>query len=307
MTGATSVENSGLALEGDIRQAREITLQAGPLSVAARVWGEEGARPVLALHGWLDNAASFDVLAGALGDVQMVALDLAGHGLSEYRPAGSAYHFIDNVPDVLAAADALGWERFSLLGHSLGAAVASFTAAAAKSRIEQLLLIEGLGPLSGDARDEPERLRRYLRQHASQGKKRRRLYPSMEAAAAQRARNGDISQDAALLLTRRGTVEVENGDVYWRHDPRLTFTSPHYYTEEQVLAVLKAIETPSLLVMAEQGLLMQRPTTAARCAAVQGLELVCLPGGHHLHMESPSAVAAALSRFLDSKTKRGQA
>ncbi len=82
----------------------------------------------------------------------------------------AALPLIDNVPDVLAAADALGWERFSLLGHSLGAAVASFTAAAAKSRIEQMLLIEGLGPLSGDARDEPERLRRYLRQHASQEK-----------------------------------------------------------------------------------------------------------------------------------------
>lgn len=289
-----------MAIKRSSMQGKEITLQAGPLRLAARVWGEEGARPVLALHGWLDNAASFEPLAGALAGVQLVALDLAGHGLSEHRPAGSAYHFVDNIPDVLAAADALGWERFTLLGHSLGAAVASFTAAAAGARIAQLLLIEGLGPLSGEPAEEPERLRRYLRQHASQGKRRRRRYPSLEAAASQRAGNGDLSLAAARHLARRGTEELEGGGCCWRHDPRLTFTSPHYYTEEQVLAVLQAIEVPAGLVMAEQGLLQQRPTTAARCASIADLKVAQLPGGHHLHMEQPDSVAAALAGFLES-------
>lgn len=289
-----------MGIERDSMQGREITLQAGPLRLAARVWGEERARPVLALHGWLDNAASFEPLAGALAGVQLVALDLAGHGLSEHRPAGSAYHFVDNIPDVLAAADALGWDRFTLLGHSLGAAVASFTAAAAGTRIAQLLLIEGLGPLSGAPAEEPERLRRYLRQHASQGKRRRRRYPSLEAAAAQRAGNGDLSQAAARHLARRGTEELEEGGLCWRHDPRLTFTSPHYYTEEQVLAVLQAIEVPAGLVMAEQGLLQQRPTTAARCASIANLKVAQLHGGHHLHMEEPDSVAAALAGFMES-------
>ena len=287
-------------------QAREITLQAGPLRLAARVWGEEGARPLLALHGWLDNAASFDALAGALNGVQLVALDLAGHGLSEHRPAGSAYHFVDNVLDVLAAADALGWERFTLLGHSLGAAVASFTAAAAGGRIEQLLLIEGLGPLTGDPVEEPERLHRYLRQHASLGIKRSRLYPSLEAAAAQRANNTDLTQEAALCLARRGTQKGDENGFYWRHDPRLTFTSPHYYTEEQVLAMLKAIDVPAGLVMAEEGLLQQRRTTAGRCTAIAQLKVVRLPGGHHLHMENPAPVAAALSELMDSRENRKQ-
>ncbi|NIR25586.1 MAG: alpha/beta hydrolase, partial [Gammaproteobacteria bacterium] len=63
---------------------REVTLQAGPLRLAARVWGEEGARPVLALHGWLDNAASFDALGELLEGVQLVALELAGHGHSQH-------------------------------------------------------------------------------------------------------------------------------------------------------------------------------------------------------------------------------
>lgn len=278
---------------------REFTLQAGPLRLAARVWGEEGARPVLALHGWLDNAASFDALGELLEGVQLVALELAGHGHSQHRPAGSAYHFVDNIPDVLAAADALGWERFTLLGHSMGAAVASFTAAAMPERIDRLLLIEGLGPLSGQPQREQERLRRYLSQYASQGKRRTRRYPSLEEAAARRASNGDIALELALHLTRRGTEAVEGG-VHWRHDPRLTFTSPHYYTEDQVLAVLGTITVPVGLLIAEQGLLSSSSITAARCAALPGLEVVRLPGGHHLHMEDPAAVARVLADFMHS-------
>lgn len=284
---------------GETVQPRDILLQAGPLRLAARVWGEEGAIPVLALHGWLDNAASFDALGQVLDGVQLVALELAGHGLSQHRPPGSAYHFVDNIPDVLAAADALGWERFTLLGHSMGAAVASFTAAAMPERIEQLWLIEGLGPVSGSPAHEPERLHRYLRQHASQEKRRTRRYPSLEEAAARRASNGDLSLELALRLAERGTESVEEG-LAWRHDPRLTFTSPHYYSEEQVLAVLGAIAVPAGLVIAEQGLLVSRSTTAGRCAAVTGLEVVRLPGGHHLHMEDATAMAGVLGGFIHS-------
>lgn len=280
-------------------RVRDITLQAGALSLGARVWGEAGELPVLAIHGWLDNAASFDALGKCLEGVQLVALELAGHGCSQHRPPGSAYHFVDNIPDVLAAADALGWERFTLLGHSMGAGVASFTAAAMPERIEQLWLIEGLGPLSGNPANEPDRLHRYLRQHASQNKRRIRRYPSLQAAAERRASDGSLSLELALGLTERGT-ETWEGGVRWRHDPRLTFSSPHYYTEEQVLAVLGAISVPTGLILAEQGLLLSRSTTAARCAAVQGLEVARLPGGHHLHMEDAAAVAKALRGFMQN-------
>ncbi len=282
------------------RRARDTFLQVGPLRLAARVWGDAGERPVLAIHGWLDNAASFDALGANMKGFQLVALELAGHGHSQHRPSGSAYHFVDNIPDVLAAADALGWERFTLLGHSMGAAVACVTAAAMPERIEQLLLVEGLGPISGNPRSEPERLQRYLRQHRSQGKRRNRCYSSLEEAAVRRASNGDLSLELALHLTERGTEAVTRG-FRWRHDPRLTFTSPHYYTEEQVLALLGTVKVPAGLVLAEQGLLLSRSTTTARCASVQGLEVVRLPGGHHLHMEDAEAVAKALCGFMQSR------
>ncbi|HAS30592.1 MAG TPA: alpha/beta hydrolase, partial [Alcanivorax sp.] len=90
--------------------------------LAGLQWPGEG-EPVLALHGWLDNAASFQPLAEPLGH-PLVALDFAGHGHSEHRPRHQATHYVDHVRDVLAVADQLGWDRFVLVGHSMGAGVA---------------------------------------------------------------------------------------------------------------------------------------------------------------------------------------
>ena len=75
--------------------------------------------PVLALHGWLDNAASWIPLAPHLHDIDLVALDLPGHGTSPHLPVGAEYALAGTVHTVLDAADALGWDRFAVLGLSL--------------------------------------------------------------------------------------------------------------------------------------------------------------------------------------------
>ncbi|MGK2915619.1 MAG: alpha/beta fold hydrolase, partial [Porticoccaceae bacterium] len=97
------------------------------LTLAAREWGDPEGLPVLALHGWLDNCGSFAVLAPLLIGVRLVALDLAGHGLSSHRSADATYNIWQDVGDVHAVAEQLGWENFALLGHSRGAMIATLT------------------------------------------------------------------------------------------------------------------------------------------------------------------------------------
>ncbi|MDQ6647717.1 MAG: alpha/beta hydrolase, partial [Pseudomonadota bacterium] len=121
------------------------------LSLRAQRWGDEALPPLLALHGWLDNAASFARVAPLLAERHhVIALDLSGHGHSDHLPAGASYHYLDYVRDVLAVVETLQLHRFTLLGHSLGAGVSSLVAAAMPERIERLFLIEGLGPLGDD-------------------------------------------------------------------------------------------------------------------------------------------------------------
>ena len=74
------------------------------LTLAAEIWGAPGERPVLASHGWLDNAGSFELLAPLLPDCEIVALDLAGHGLSDSRSADSSYNIWQDVGDLLDVA-----------------------------------------------------------------------------------------------------------------------------------------------------------------------------------------------------------
>jgi len=142
---------------------REFVLRVHGREVAAQSWGGAGGTRVLALHGWLDNAASFARLAPMLPDVELVAIDFPGHGRSAHLPDGCWYHYIDSIDEVLGVLAALGWSRAILLGHSMGAATASLVAATRPELIEALWLIEALGPLSIEPDQALPQLRRRTR------------------------------------------------------------------------------------------------------------------------------------------------
>lgn len=275
----------------------ELTLEAGPLRLAARASGPAEGRPVLALHGWLDNAASFEALAPLLPGIRLVALELPGHGSSDHRPPGCAYHFLDYVGDVLAAADALGWRRFSLLGHSLGGAVATLVAAARPQRIERVALIDSLGPLSEAPAHAPQRLAQALA-FRQRGYRPPRRYANLEEAVDARRAAGGLSPSSARLLVERATIGDETG-LRWRSDPRLRWPSPYRLTEDQVLACLAAVRAATLVIAAEDGHLPpDDPVTRRRLETVPNARLNRVPGNHHLHMENAARVAALVRPFL---------
>ena len=118
-----------------INKPEELEIQTSSIRLVAKCWSNPDGIPVLAFHGWLDNAATFDNLAPLLPEFRILSLDLPGHGHSDHRPTGAAYYFIDMVMDVIEVADVLGWERFSLLGHSMGAGVATYLAGTLQDKI----------------------------------------------------------------------------------------------------------------------------------------------------------------------------
>jgi len=124
---------------------KNIWIQTPDLKLAARAWGPADGKPVLGLHGWLDNAASFDALAPMLEDIRLVALDFPGHGWSDHRPHNSWYYLADYTADIQRVAAALGWDRFSLLGHSLGGGCALSLGLDQPGRTASLTLICPVG------------------------------------------------------------------------------------------------------------------------------------------------------------------
>lgn len=280
----------------------ELELRTPYLRLAARVWGPPDGVPVLALHGWLDNAASFDALAPLLPEARLVALDLPGHGHSDARPPGIHYHFVDYIPDVVAAADALGWERFALLGHSLGGGIVSFTAAILPERITRVAMIEGLGPPTSDPADGPTNLRKAIAKMGALSRKTRDgspIYPNIEAAIQARCEAGGLSWTAASILVGRSIRPVGAG-FGWRTDPRLRFVSPSYLSEPQTLAYMERIQAPALLICGADGYLVKRAYMRERYARIADLTVRVLPGGHHPHLEDPEPCASVLAPFFSA-------
>ena len=278
---------------------QEIRLDTGRGTLGALRAGRPGAPKLLALHGWLDNAASFLPLLPHLSEFDVVALDLPGHAGSDHRAPGYDYMLVDWIHDVLDALDALDWSRVKLLGHSMGGAIATMVAVAAPERIERLALIEALGPLNGDPAEAGTRLRKAVAaRRALKPGRPAKLISDVEQAVDARLAVSQMTREAARLIVARNLRAVDGGWA-WRSDPRLTLPSHLRVEEASIRAWLGALEVPTFVLCADPAPPYFTPELrAARVAKVREVQLEVLAGGHHLHMEQPAAVAALLRPFL---------
>jgi pimeloyl-ACP methyl ester carboxylesterase len=252
--------------------------------LAARRW-TMGERPVLAFHGWLDNAGTFDRLAPYLEGLDLVCVDFPGHGLSQHRPQHMAYHFVDWVPEVFAAADHMGWERFGLMGHSMGAAVSALAAGTFPERIVNLVLIEGLGPYASPEEEAPELLAKALRHRPSVS---RRFYKTREEAVRRLTSRG-LLHASAECLAQRALQETERGWAF-TYAPSAKAPSRFRLSEGQVRAFFREITCPSLLVSASDGL-KPLPSFVGREEEIKNLKPLQLEGGgHHIHLDYPERI-----------------
>lgn len=274
-------------------RAEEIRIKGDSLELAAQRW-RLGELPVLALHGWLDNSGTFNRLAPHLEGCDLVCLDLPGHGYSEHRPPGVPYHFIDWIPDIFAAADSLGWEKFALMGHSMGAAIASVAAGTLPERISSLVLIEGLGPFTSPDDEAPKVLQKAMLHRIS---KTSRVYET-KAKAQQRLEARDLSPEGAACLLERALREADGGWSF-SYAKRAMAPSRARPSEGQVRAFLSRIACPTLLIKATEGL--KTPDSYRdRAELIADLETVTLEGGHHLHLDLPETVYPVVHRFLSA-------
>eukprot|EP01147_Barroeca_monosierra_P003851 gene3851-8386_t len=148
---------------------QEVHLSVPWGTVAGLHWQGEGDN-VLAIHGWLDNANSFvplfhiDEASDSIYDdrskrhglqqnenanllllnLNVIAIDLPGHGRSDHKPPGSSYLAVDWVRDVHLIIKSLGWDKMHLVGHSMGAGICSLFAGCFPEKILSLTLLEGL-------------------------------------------------------------------------------------------------------------------------------------------------------------------
>ncbi|MFO7287328.1 MAG: alpha/beta hydrolase [Gammaproteobacteria bacterium] len=268
-------------------------------TLAALEWGDAGGLPVLALHGWLDNAGSFERLAPLLAGCRVVALDLAGHGFSDFRSEDSGYLLWQDVGDAIEVADRLGWTRFSLIGHSRGAAIATLVAGTFPERIERLVLIEGGLPLIDPPDAAPARLAEALVRKRELAGRTGRVFAGRERAIEERVAGfSKVERETAEILARRSLRAVPGGWV-WHADQRLKAPSELRFTPDQVRAFVTRVTAPVLMFRATESPFNRSPEYDEIVPLFRSLRVVRLAGGHHFHLEGAEhAIAAEIRRFF---------
>ncbi|GKY93687.1 hypothetical protein MPSEU_000335900 [Mayamaea pseudoterrestris] len=299
---------------------------------------------ILCIHGWMDNCASFHRLAPRLLEqlesplykTNLVALDLPGHGWSSHRS-------IDAPPTVLSesvfyvaeAVRLLDWRKnshidesggtaashdvdaplndnkFTLIGHSMGAAVSSIYAAAFSNQVNRLVLLEGAAPLPRQSKDVVHHVKAHVerRQASLLSDKKPRVYPNLEAAIHTRRMtatkfpgNQYLSEEAARDLVARGTLPSDDGFVF-RHDHRLQWPTIQYWTYEMnrgLYQSLQASSVPTCLLLAEDGWPRSEADVNDMQELLQPQMVETLPGSHHFHADPDTAqvVANHVAAFL---------
>ncbi|HET9399124.1 MAG TPA: alpha/beta hydrolase [Sphingomicrobium sp.] len=128
-------------------EQRKVALSTGIMMNVALAGPDDGP-PVILLHGFPESHRIWREIAKQLGDrVRLVMPDLRGFGDSD-RPQDVAYYATDTlIADIFALADALRLDRFALVGHDWGGAIAWAAALRGDPRISRLAIVNSPHPL----------------------------------------------------------------------------------------------------------------------------------------------------------------
>lgn len=289
--------------------------QLDHICLTALTCGDESKKPLLCLHGYLDNAASFLPLMQVpdiLEEYYIIALEWPGHGYSDHRPHGAHYHFLDYVSDLLALFTQHDWPAIDIVAHSMGAMVASAFAAAFPEKVKSLTLLDAFGFITAPEANTTAQLRNGLLSRIKPPQARRAF--TEQAAIKARMLASDLTMSDASMLIKRAIItttdkydgtscdKVYSKLYHWRSDSRLRTLSPYRLSSKQAQQLFSDIKCPMQLIYGDKGMNMVSEGLTLFAANEHNLTIAKLNAGHHVHMEKAVECAKLLKQFL-SKIK----
>ena len=291
-----------------VTQEFELQLPSG--RVHAERFGSADAPLAIALPGVSANVKGLTYLAERVAgdDLQVVAVDLRGRGLSEVTGPGT-YGWENHARDVIAIADALGADRFSVIGQSMGGAVGMEVARLAPGRLERLVLLDIVG-LPDEASVAP--IQMAMERLGA-------VYPSLEEYVALVKGIGSISPwseywdryfEYELVPTEGGVTARSSKDAVLedgRYGAEAGFAPQE--GKAHIYELWDHLDMPVLLLRGTRELLPGFGFIAPRAecdrfvAQVAGAELVEVDANHYGINTAPES-ADAINRFLEPVRRR---
>lgn len=251
-----------------------------------------GGAPLLLLHGFTGAKEDFGDWIDRLGDAgwHTVAPDHRGHGASSKPDDEAAYTFEAMAGDAFGLTDVLGWDRFVLLGHSMGGMVAQVMAVHAPERLRGLVLMD----------THHAGIEAVEREVATLGAEIARAegMDVLHALLSELSNPLDSPADARLRAERPGYAEFGDRKFLASSPAMFAGMLPAMVDAADRLTGLTALDVPTLVLAGEddRGFL---PASQRIAAAIPGAGFVCIPdAGHSPQFENPDAWWTAVTRFL---------
>lgn len=263
-----------------------LNIDGGGRNIRALRWGDPHGRPLVLLHGAGANAHWWDHIAPLLlaPGLQVVAVDLAGHGNSDYLPE---YTLTGWAEDVLAVCAASSGEKPLLIGHSAGGRVAWKAAEHYGHGLLAIVTVDS--PLPPPApqpmrgRTRPDQYRVY-RDH-DEIVRRFRLSPAQPGALPFIVRH----------FAQGSVRQVEDGWT-WAHDVNI-----HHKRQPETIVAAR-LACPVFALLAEHGNTDEAAALLIR-RLVPGMIVCTIPqAGHHVLADQPLALVGLLRLITDTLT-----
>ncbi|WP_017219986.1 alpha/beta hydrolase [Moritella dasanensis] len=288
-----------------------VSIEVNGSIITGLQWGDNTKPVLLAVHGWLDNAASFLPLADALlnkledGSLpyQLIAIDLPGHGHSDHKVGH--YNFMEWVDDLYQIVKTQHWGPVSIIGHSMGAMISSIFAATFPELVHRIVLIEGLGAISAEADQTVSQLRKGIESRAIYNKnvnasmKRKSNTLTLEKVVKARCLVSDLNEEHAKIICNRNLTSCD-GSVNFCSDPKLKLRSLVRLTELQVFDILSSLSTTCLIMVGDKGFPLITRTLDLEIFSKANFTILEVPGGHHVHMDNAAETAMAIVKFVEN-------
>ncbi len=261
-------------------------------------WGTPGLPPIVFLHGGGLNAHTWDLVCAALRrERHCVALDQRGHGESEWSPQMD-YSTESHAGDLEAFVQALGVDRFVLVGMSLGGVNALAWAGQHSRRLAGLVLVD-VGP---EIRFDGVRKIQAFTSEATP-------LDSVEqfvdrALGFNPRRNRELLRRSLLHNLRR----MPDGRFMWKYDQRHRGkVDPAAYARRRELlwSAVDAVECPTLVVRGAQSDVFHDEDAERLATRLRQGRWVRIEGaGHTVQGDNPAELLVSLRAFLDEVAPR---
>jgi pimeloyl-ACP methyl ester carboxylesterase len=267
-------------------------------------WGNDGAPVLIFVHGMHDHARSWDRVARAMmSKWHVIAVDLRGHGDSEWSPDG-AYHNPYLLLDFADLVDALGAQQVSIVAHSLGGNPSVRYAALYPSRVSKLVLVDAMGPTAPviarwDEQGTVNRTREWLEKRREAAVKTPRLLASIDEATQRMMKaNKRLAETTARHLATHGVRRQAEG-YRWKHDPMTGNFLPEDFAID-LAQYWREIIAPTLICWGTEGWTTNPATDGRSVHFRDHRNLTFDKSGHWIHHDQTDEFVAAMKAFLDT-------